>query len=170
MVGSDRGDVDRKSALVRGGIFLGDWRYLAGCTHAKSAFRFSRLAIHQLFHLALRNHHRRRFPDVDSPISTIPHVDRASVYLVGVLFCGYSGHDELTDVNYGFLLHKPEAFSILSFLSDSRPLYLVELHGVALLVLPRVVRAICHLRSGKARAIQGRFRQTAPACGAGMAR
>jgi hypothetical integral membrane protein (TIGR02206 family) len=41
--------------------------------------------------------------------------------------------DELTGVNYGFLLHKPEAFSILSFLSDSRPLYLLQLHGVALL-------------------------------------
>jgi hypothetical integral membrane protein (TIGR02206 family) len=41
--------------------------------------------------------------------------------------------DELTGINYGFLLHKPEAFSILSFLSDSRPLYLLELHGVALL-------------------------------------
>jgi hypothetical integral membrane protein (TIGR02206 family) len=41
--------------------------------------------------------------------------------------------DELTGVNYGFLLHKPEAFSILSFLSDSRPLYLLQMHGVALL-------------------------------------
>src|SRR5260370_3023843 len=41
--------------------------------------------------------------------------------------------DELTGFNYGFLLHKPEAFSILTFLSDSRPLYLLELHGVALL-------------------------------------
>ena len=41
--------------------------------------------------------------------------------------------DELTGFNYGFLLHKPEAFSILSFLSDSRPLYLLEMHGVALL-------------------------------------
>jgi uncharacterized membrane protein YwaF len=41
--------------------------------------------------------------------------------------------DKLTDVNYGFLLHKPEAFSILSFLSDSWVLYLLELHGVALL-------------------------------------
>jgi hypothetical protein len=41
--------------------------------------------------------------------------------------------DELTGYNYGFLLHKPEAFSILSFLSDSRPLYVLELHGVALL-------------------------------------
>jgi hypothetical integral membrane protein (TIGR02206 family) len=41
--------------------------------------------------------------------------------------------DELTGCNYGFLLHKPEAFSILSFLSDSRPLYLLQMHGVALL-------------------------------------
>lgn len=41
--------------------------------------------------------------------------------------------DELTGVNYGFLLHKPEAFSILSFLSDSRALYLLQMHGVALL-------------------------------------
>ena len=41
--------------------------------------------------------------------------------------------DALTGFNYGFLLHKPEAFSILSFLSDSRPLYLLELHGVAIL-------------------------------------
>jgi hypothetical integral membrane protein (TIGR02206 family) len=40
--------------------------------------------------------------------------------------------DELTGFNYGFLLHKPEAFSVLSFLSDSRPLYLLQMHGVAL--------------------------------------
>ena len=43
------------------------------------------------------------------------------------------GVDLLTGVNYGFLLHKPEAFSILSFLSDSWPLYLLQMHGVALL-------------------------------------
>jgi hypothetical integral membrane protein (TIGR02206 family) len=41
--------------------------------------------------------------------------------------------DQVTGFNYGFLLHKPEAFSILSFLSDSRPLYLLQMHGVALL-------------------------------------
>ncbi|MFN2541466.1 MAG: TIGR02206 family membrane protein [Chthoniobacterales bacterium] len=41
--------------------------------------------------------------------------------------------DQLTGYNYGFLLHKPEAFSILNFLSDSRPLYLLQMHGVALL-------------------------------------
>jgi hypothetical integral membrane protein (TIGR02206 family) len=41
--------------------------------------------------------------------------------------------DLLTGENYGFLLHKPEAFSILSFLSDSWALYLLQMHGVALL-------------------------------------
>jgi len=41
--------------------------------------------------------------------------------------------DKLTGFNYGFLLHKPEAFSILSFLSDSWPLYLLQMHVVALL-------------------------------------
>jgi hypothetical integral membrane protein (TIGR02206 family) len=41
--------------------------------------------------------------------------------------------DWYTGSNYGFLLHKPEAWSILSFLSDSRPLYLLELQGVGLL-------------------------------------
>lgn len=39
--------------------------------------------------------------------------------------------DQLTQVNYGFLLHKPEAFSLLSYLSDSRPLYLLQMHGLA---------------------------------------
>jgi hypothetical integral membrane protein (TIGR02206 family) len=41
--------------------------------------------------------------------------------------------DLFTDENYGFLLHKPEAFSLLSFLSDWRPLYLLEMHVLALL-------------------------------------
>jgi uncharacterized membrane protein YwaF len=41
--------------------------------------------------------------------------------------------DHFTGVNYGFLLHKPEAFTLLSFLSDSRPLYLLQMHGLALL-------------------------------------
>ena len=40
--------------------------------------------------------------------------------------------DQLTGVNYGYLLHKPEAFSLLSLLSDSRPLYLLEMHGLAM--------------------------------------
>lgn len=41
--------------------------------------------------------------------------------------------DLLTGENYGFLLHKPEAFSLLSFLSDWRPLYLLQMHGLALI-------------------------------------
>src|ERR1700724_1208894 len=41
--------------------------------------------------------------------------------------------DLFTGENYGFLLHKPEAASLLSFLSDSRPLYLLEFHGLAFL-------------------------------------
>jgi len=40
--------------------------------------------------------------------------------------------DAITGYNYGFLQHKPEAFSILSFLSDSRPLYLLQFHLLAL--------------------------------------
>ncbi len=40
--------------------------------------------------------------------------------------------DWITGVNYGFLLHKPEAFSILSYLADWRPLYLAQLNLLAL--------------------------------------
>ncbi len=40
--------------------------------------------------------------------------------------------DQLSGVNYGFLLHKPEAFSILSYLSDSRPIYILQLNVLAL--------------------------------------
>src|SRR5205809_2881368 len=59
--------------------------------------------------------------------------------------------DELTGVNYGFLLHKPEAFSILSFLSESRPIYLLQLHGVALLFFLALYApfAIFDLATGK---------------------
>ena len=39
--------------------------------------------------------------------------------------------DLLTGENYGFLLHKPEAASLLNFLSDSHVLYLVEFHALA---------------------------------------
>jgi len=41
--------------------------------------------------------------------------------------------DLITGENYGFLLHKPEAASLLSFLSDWRPLYLLEFHVLAFL-------------------------------------
>jgi hypothetical integral membrane protein (TIGR02206 family) len=39
--------------------------------------------------------------------------------------------DCLTGENYGFLLHKPEAASLLNFLSDWRPLYLIQFHLLA---------------------------------------
>jgi hypothetical integral membrane protein (TIGR02206 family) len=59
--------------------------------------------------------------------------------------------DLLTGENYGFLLHKPEAASLLSFLSDSRVPYLIEFHLLAwiffgLLYLPF---AIVDLAKGK---------------------
>jgi hypothetical integral membrane protein (TIGR02206 family) len=41
--------------------------------------------------------------------------------------------DLLTGENYGFLLHKPEAASLLNFLSDWLPLYLLEFHILAFL-------------------------------------
>ncbi|MDQ2868161.1 MAG: TIGR02206 family membrane protein [Verrucomicrobiota bacterium] len=40
--------------------------------------------------------------------------------------------DTITDVNYGFLLHKPEAKTLLTALSDNHALYLVEMHLLAL--------------------------------------
>ncbi|MEP7013855.1 MAG: TIGR02206 family membrane protein [Verrucomicrobiota bacterium] len=39
--------------------------------------------------------------------------------------------DLLTGENYGFLLHKPEAASLLNFLSDWRPFYLLQFHCLA---------------------------------------
>jgi len=52
----------------------------------------------------------------------------SELYFVLTLFV-----DLATGVNYGFLLHKPEAFSLLSYLSDWRPFYLLQMHGLALL-------------------------------------
>jgi len=40
--------------------------------------------------------------------------------------------DRFTGFNYGFLLHKPEAKTLLNILSDYRPLYLFEMHLLAL--------------------------------------
>jgi hypothetical integral membrane protein (TIGR02206 family) len=62
------------------------------------------------------------------PMSIVRVFAWSEVYFVITIFA-----DAWTGVNYGFLLHKPEAFSILSFLSDWRPLYLLEMQGVALL-------------------------------------
>ncbi|MFN2508085.1 MAG: TIGR02206 family membrane protein [Chthoniobacterales bacterium] len=62
------------------------------------------------------------------PMSIVRAFAWSELYFVATMIV-----DELTGVNYGFLLHKPEAFSVLSFLSDSRPLYLLQMHGLALL-------------------------------------
>jgi hypothetical integral membrane protein (TIGR02206 family) len=40
--------------------------------------------------------------------------------------------DALTGYNYGFLLHKPEAKTLLNVLSDDRLLYLLQMHLLAL--------------------------------------
>lgn len=40
--------------------------------------------------------------------------------------------DLITGENYGYLLHKPEAASLLDFLSDSWPVYLLQMHLLAL--------------------------------------
>jgi hypothetical integral membrane protein (TIGR02206 family) len=50
----------------------------------------------------------------------------SELYLVATLLV-----DRLTNVNYGFLLHKPAAPSILDYLSRSHWLYLVELNLLA---------------------------------------
>lgn len=52
----------------------------------------------------------------------------SELYLVATLLV-----DRLTNVNYGFLLHKPQAASILDYLSRTHWLYLVELNVLALL-------------------------------------
>ena len=40
--------------------------------------------------------------------------------------------DLITGVNYGYLLHKPQTASLLSFLSDHWPVYLLQMHLLAL--------------------------------------
>jgi hypothetical integral membrane protein (TIGR02206 family) len=62
------------------------------------------------------------------PMSIVRVFAWSEVYFIITMFA-----DAWTGFNYGFLLHKPEAFSILSFLSDSRPLYLLEMQALAVL-------------------------------------
>ena len=40
--------------------------------------------------------------------------------------------DLITGVNYGYLLHKPQTASLLSFCSDNWPVYLLQMHLLAL--------------------------------------
>ncbi|MGZ4983064.1 MAG: YwaF family protein [Chthoniobacterales bacterium] len=62
------------------------------------------------------------------PISIVRAFAWAEVYFVCAIIV-----DQLTGVNYGYLLHKPDTFSLLSFLSDSRPIYLLQMHLLALI-------------------------------------
>jgi hypothetical integral membrane protein (TIGR02206 family) len=68
---------------------------------------------------------RRIRPTVSSIWRTLAW---SELYLVVTLVVDWA-----TGVNYGFLLHKPEAFSILSYLSDWRPLYILQMNGLALI-------------------------------------
>ena len=52
--------------------------------------------------------------------------------------------DLITGVNYGYLLHKPQAASLLSFLSDNWPVYLLQMHLLALVFF--FVALCCRLR------------------------
>ena len=62
------------------------------------------------------------------PMSIVRVFGWCEVYFVTAMIV-----DHFTGVNYGYLLRKPEAFSLLSYLSDSRPIYLLQMHGLALL-------------------------------------
>ncbi len=69
--------------------------------------------------------------------------------------------DFLTGENYGFLMHKPEAFSLLSYLSDWRPLYLLQFHILAwvffcLLYLPFLISDLLPGRASSVAAVYER--------------
>jgi len=70
----------------------------------------------------------------------------SEIYLVVALVV-----DQVTGVNYGFLLHKPQAASLLSLLSDWRPLYILQINLVAfafyaLLYAPFLIFDLLHAR------------------------
>ncbi len=68
--------------------------------------------------------------------------------------------DGLTGFNYGFLLHKPEAFSILSFLSDSRPLSPLQMHGLGLLFFLACYAPFAVVDLVRRKELGGRFCET----------
>ena len=61
------------------------------------------------------------------PVSIVRAFAWSEVYFVCAMIADY-----FTGVNYGYLVHRPEAFSLLSYLSDSRPLYLLQMQLLAL--------------------------------------
>ena len=84
------------------------------------------------------------------PVSVVRVFAWSQVYFALALIV-----DHFTGVNYGYLLRKPEAFSLLSYLSDNRPLYLLQMQGLALvffalLYLPWAIADL--IRKGNAQA------------------
>jgi hypothetical integral membrane protein (TIGR02206 family) len=67
-------------------------------------------------------HHLRPYP-----MSIVRVFLWSELYFVVTLIA-----DALTGVNYGFLLHKPEAKTLLNLLSDNRMPYLFQMHLLAL--------------------------------------
>jgi hypothetical integral membrane protein (TIGR02206 family) len=61
------------------------------------------------------------------PISVVRVFLWSEVYFVLAMIVNH-----FSGMNYGYLSRKPEAFSLLSYLSDSWPLYLLQMHGLAL--------------------------------------
>lgn len=71
--------------------------------------------------------------------------------------------DLLTGENYGFLLHKPEAASLLSFLSDWRPLYLLQFHALAFIFFSALYAPFAMVDLARGKGIRDAEKQEAAA-------
>ena len=83
------------------------------------------------------------------PVSILRAFLWAEFYFVCALLV-----DLLTGVNYGYLLHRPAAFSLLSYLSDNWAIYLLQFHILAIaffivLYLPFAIYDTMKLARGK---------------------
>ena len=84
------------------------------------------------------------------PMSIVRVFAWSEVYFVLAMIVNH-----FSGMNYGYLSRKPEAFSLLSYLSDSWPVYLLQMHGLALVffallyapwaIYDSIVRARGHL-------------------------
>jgi hypothetical integral membrane protein (TIGR02206 family) len=73
----------------------------------------------------------------------------SEIYLIVALVV-----DQVTGVNYGFLLHKPQAASLLSLLSDWRPLYILQMNLVAIFFFSLLYAPFAIVDIGKAKLIR----------------
>ena len=73
----------------------------------------------------------------------------SEIYLIVALVV-----DQVTGVNYGFLLHKPQAASLLSLLSDWRPLYILQMNLVAIFFFALLYAPFAIVDIGKAKLIR----------------